>query len=428
MRAVTRPRRVKSVVQQLLVLNTSASRPLKRDALSAAQIAQRAPGGADELARPLLAWFSGARRALPWREEPRDPYRTWLSEVMLQQTRVETMVPYFRRFLARFPTLHALARAPLDDVLARWSGLGYYARARNLHRAAQEAVARHGALPGTSALLRELPGFGPYTSAAVASLAFGEDAALVDGNVARVLARALGLAGDVERAKARAWEIAPRLLPIGRTGPFNEALMELGALVCTPRSPGCARCPLQASCVAAARGDAESIPAPKPKKARPHVIRAALRLERSGGQVLLQRQPAGALFEGLWDLPAVEVALAAGARAEEAGAIESAARSLAAALGAGLRLSHRARVEQTLTHREMRVEIFSAPAPRRDPARGRPELRWAATSAAALDSIGLSSLARKSLAASEALEPDAAAPAPRRRRPAPRPPPARPRR
>src|SRR5438045_2904526 len=194
------------------------------------------------LADRLLSWFATARRDLPWRKEPRDPYRVWVSEVMLQQTRVEVVIPYYHRFLRRFPTLASLAAAPLDEVLALWSGLGYYARARNLHRAAQACGGR---LPETADGLRALPGFGPYTAAAVASLAFGEDVALVDGNVARVLSRLFAIRED---ARARAWEIAARLLPRGRAGAFNEALMELGATVCTPRTPDCPRCPLQRMC------------------------------------------------------------------------------------------------------------------------------------------------------------------------------------
>jgi len=184
----------------------------------------------------LLSWFASSRRPLPWREEPRDPYRVWLSEVMLQQTRVAAMLPRYREFVARFPTLESLAAAPADEVLARFSGLGYYARARHLHAAAKAAVLR-GGLPRSAAGLRELPGFGPYTAAAVASLAFGEQVALVDGNVARVLARLLRIPGNAAEVRARAWEIAPSLLPPGRAGPFNEALMELGATVCTPRAP-----------------------------------------------------------------------------------------------------------------------------------------------------------------------------------------------
>src|SRR3954464_5081794 len=248
--------------------------------------------------RRLLSWFAQERRELPWREEPRDPYRVWISEVMLQQTRVDVVVPYYERFLRRFPTLRALAQAPLDDVLALWSGLGYYARARNLHKAARAAGS---ALPGTCAELRKLPGFGPYTAAAVASLAFNEDVALVDGNVARVLARVHALRGD---ARERAWKLAAEILPAGRAGEFNEALMELGAMVCTPRSPECPRCPIRTLCAVQLRGlDLQRYPAPRKKPARPLLEWDALALRRADGAVLLARRPAGALFAGLWDLP-----------------------------------------------------------------------------------------------------------------------------
>lgn len=390
---IKKPGARKSVEQQSLAFQPSrAKKP--GGALDAEELQTRAPGGSHEIAKPLLAWFRGARRALPWRIDPRDPYKTWLSEVMLQQTRVETMVPYFHRFLARFPTLQSLAEAPQDDVLALWSGLGYYARARNLHRAAQEAFAKHGALPKTLDELRALPGFGPYTSAAVASLAFGVDAALVDGNVARVLARALGLEGDVDRAKLRSWELAPGLLPKGKAGEFNEALMELGAMICTPRSPACSRCPIAEGCVARERGNPEEVPAARPRKARPLVIRAALRLQRDDGRVLLQRQPGGALFEGLWDLPALEVG------AEDPDSVRAAAAKLGRELGAKGEPAYLARVEQALTHREMRVEIFALTTPKKDPAKDRPELRWASQDKDALALIGLSSLARKSLIAS----------------------------
>jgi len=304
----------------------------------------------------LLPWFARARRDLPWRKEPRDPYRVWVSEVMLQQTRVEVVVPYYRRFLRRFPTLRALARAPLDDVLALWSGLGYYARARNLHRAAQACA---GALPRTAAELRALPGFGPYTAAAVASLAFGEDVPLVDGNVARVLARLFALDGD---ARAGAWKIAPSLLPPGRSGEFNEALMELGATVCTPRSPRCERCPLREVC--RGKGDPERHPARVEKAARKLMCWQALALTRKDGAVLL------ALFGGLWDLPRERPQ--------------------------GIRLHgktvRRGVVEQTLTHREVRVSVAAA---RASGTPGSAEVRWVLPEG--LSALGLSSLARKSL-------------------------------
>jgi A/G-specific adenine glycosylase len=317
------------------------------------------------LSTSLLRWFRKARRDLPWRREPRDPYRVWVSEVMLQQTRALVVIPYYRRFLRRFPTLAKLAKAPLDDVLALWSGLGYYARARNLHRAAQAAGRE---LPRTSAGLRELPGFGPYTAAAVASLAFGEDVPLVDGNVARVLARVFRLRGD---ARPQAWRLAAKLLPRGHAGEFNEALMELGALVCTPRAPRCDVCPIKSRCLG--RTNPEDFPQRKERRARPLLEWDALALRRRDGAVLLARRPEGALFAGLWDLPA-------------AGLLPG-VRIRGALLASGS-------VEQTLTHREVRVNIRSGRAS------GTPrsaDLRWVAPGD--LRTLGLSSLARKSLRA-----------------------------
>src|SRR2546421_11569140 len=210
-------------------------------------------------AQQLIAWQRRhGRHALPW-QGTRDPYRIWLSEVMLQQTQVATVIPYYQRFVSRFPDVQALARASEDEVLALWSGLGYYARGRNLHRAARR-IAERGGLPRSAAALRELPGFGPYTAAAVASLAFGEQVPLVDGNVARVLARVLRLRGDAGEARERAWRIAPGLLPRGRAGEFNEALMELGATVCTPRTPRCGECPLSLGCGPHRQGEPEALP------------------------------------------------------------------------------------------------------------------------------------------------------------------------
>jgi A/G-specific adenine glycosylase len=343
--------------------------------------------------------------------EPRDPYYTWISEVMLQQTRVDVVVPYYTKFLARFPTLRALAQAPLDDVLAHWSGLGYYARARNLHKAAQAALASHGALPGTAALLAELPGFGPYTANAVASLAFGEQVPLVDGNVGRVLARVLRLPGDPAAVRALAWEAAGALLPPGRAGAFNEALMELGATVCTPRAPGCEECPLAKLCGAGRQGDAERFPAPKPQKVRPQVEWAAVCVRRADGAVLLSRHAPGergALFAGLWDLPSVQLGEAA--PAQEGPLFSGAAAK--ATLGAlrahglpveGLALRPLGAVEQTLTHRELRVHLFGAElregAPLAKARLDREALRWVEPTAEALGAVGLSSLARKSLRA-----------------------------
>jgi A/G-specific adenine glycosylase len=335
---------------------------------------------------PLLSWFERARRDLPWRQEPRDPYRVWLSEVMLQQTRVEVVVPYYLRFLRRFPKLASLAEAGEDEVLALWSGLGYYARGRNLHRAARAALAA-GGLPRTEAALRELPGFGPYTAAAVASLAFGEQVPLVDGNVARVLARVLRLPGDAALARERAWRIVPQLLPPGRAGEFNEALMELGATVCTPRNPLCGECPLSQGCGARRQGEPEAFPAPKRAKARPLLFWAAPALLRPDGAVLLRRRGDGELFAGLWDLPSAAV------RDNDAAGAARAAL-LACGVSGRPRLEACGEVRQVLTHRDLRVFLFRARAGSDAAPAG---LRW--TLPADLASLGLSSLARKCLRA-----------------------------
>ena len=326
------------------------------------------------MATPLLAWFARARRELPWRIEPRDPYRVWISEVMLQQTRVDVVLPYFARFLRRFPTVRHLARAPEGDVLALWSGLGYYSRARNLHAAAR-ALAKH--FPRTSRELAELPGFGPYTAAAVASLAFGEDVPLVDGNVARVLSRVLRLDGD---ARARSWEAARALLPRGRGGAFNEALMELGALVCSPRDPRCGECPLSRICEG--KGEPERFPERKAKKARPLLAWQAVALVRRDGAVLLSRRPEGALFAGLWDLPA-------------AGDLPAGKLLPSPAL-----LEKRGEVRQTLTHREVCVEILAGRAAGRAPS----GMRWVKPRDLRL--LGLSSLTVKCLRAARIATPE----------------------
>jgi A/G-specific adenine glycosylase len=339
-----------------------------------------------------------------------------VSEVMLQQTRVDVVVPYYLRFVARFPTLRALAKAPLDGVLAHWSGLGYYARARNLHRAAQAALSEHGgALPRTSAELATLPGFGPYTAAAVASLAFGEQVALVDGNVARVLARVLRLRGDATQARVAAWNEARTLLPEGRAGEFNEALMELGATVCTPRAPACGGCPLARACRSRPRGDAEDFPAPKARKQRPLLRWSAVALFRDDGAVLLARRPAGSLFEGLWDLPSAELAAAgmpAGAQTPQAAALDAlfALTVRPPLLRSALRLHLAGTVAQTLTHRELHVSVHAASlasAAQEKVDRGErllarcfpggADLRWAMPRPGELRKLGLSSLARKCL-------------------------------
>lgn len=258
------------------------------------------------LPRALLRWYAARRRDLPWRRT-QDPYRVWVSEVMLQQTRAEVVVPYYRRFLRAFPTVDALAAARLEEVLRRWAGLGYYARARNLHRAAREIV-RRGAFPATSRELRELPGVGPYTAAAVASIAFGEDVVAVDGNVARVGLRLLGLRAAARDSRARrAVEAALRaVVPRGRAGDFNQALMDLGATVCVPKRPRCEGCPVRSFCRAHQDGTAPSIPLANTRTPKPARRFMAALVRDPRGRVLLVRRPPDGLWGGLWTLPYVE--------------------------------------------------------------------------------------------------------------------------
>ncbi len=253
----------------------------------------------------LLRWFERHKRDLPWRREPRDPYRVWLSEVMLQQTQVATVIPYFERWLRRFPTLEALAAAPLDDVLKLWEGLGYYARARNLHAAAQIVLRDYGGqLPRTVEGLMALPGIGRYTAGAIASLAFGARAPALDGNARRVLSRVFGLSRPTA---AELWALAESLLPRGRAGAFNEALMELGATICAPRAPQCAACPLRAMCQARADGAPEAYPARPTRQKTPHHEVLTVVLVDGAGRALLGQRPRDGLLGGLWEFISAEL-------------------------------------------------------------------------------------------------------------------------
>lgn len=250
-------------------------------------------------AERLLDHYARHARDLPWRGGPADPYRTWLSEVMLQQTTVATVTPRFLRFLERWPTIEALAAARDEDILGEWAGLGYYARARNLIACAR-AVAARGAFPETEAELRTLPGLGAYTAAAVAAIAFGEDAVPVDTNVERVVARVFGIAErSALPAAARAW------FPAGRHGDFAQALMDLGATVCRPKQPRCAICPLATDCTAARLGTPELFPAPKRRKERPHRFGLAWWV-RQDDRVWLVRRPGEGLLGGMAALPGEE--------------------------------------------------------------------------------------------------------------------------
>ncbi len=265
-----------------------------------------APLTPDGLAAPLLAWFDRhGRKDLPWQRAP-SPYRVWVSEVMLQQTQVATVVPYFERFMARFLSLADLAAAPLDEVLHLWSGLGYYARARNLHRAAGIAVAKHGGeLPRDLEGLQSLPGIGRSTAGAVLSLALGQRHPILDGNVKRVLARCFAVPGwpGETRTLARLWDLAEGCTPAARVGAYNQALMDLGATLCTKAAPACGRCPLAAGCAALAQGNPTAFPAPRPRRGVPARAVLWLVLRNGAGEVLLERRPALGVWGGLWGLP-----------------------------------------------------------------------------------------------------------------------------
>jgi len=340
----------------------------------------------------LGAWYDTAARDLPWRRS-RDPWAILLSEVMLQQTRVDVVEPYWTRMLARFPEPRAMAEAPVDDVLSRWSGLGYYRRARNLWLCAREIVDRFdGELPAELEALLSLPGIGPYTAGAVASIAFDRPAPIVDGNVARVLSRFLGLAEDPKSSagQRRLWSEAAALVPADRPGRFNQALMELGATICTPRSPACAVCPLDRDCVARREGRVGELPVVSPRKAPRTVQLVAVALRDPAGRAVLARRPQEGLFGGMWEPPMLEVASPA-----------AAARALRALglLDPGARLRAREEVRHVLSHRELVVTVASGPAPR-DLAAARPPPSYEALGYEdGAVARGLSTLARKVLAA-----------------------------
>ncbi|GAB4060597.1 A/G-specific adenine glycosylase [Uliginosibacterium sediminicola] len=253
----------------------------------------------------LIRWqASHGRHDLPWQKN-RDPYRVWLSEIMLQQTQVDTVQPYYLRFLQRFPDVATLAAAPLDDVLAHWSGLGYYARARNLHRAAQRVVSEFGGqFPRRAEVLQSLPGIGRSTAAAIAAVCFGERVAILDGNVKRVLTRHFGIHGfPGERAiEQQLWALAESLVPEHGAELYPQALMDLGATLCTRSKPACLHCPVQASCVACKEGLQGALPTPRPKKAVPQRSARVLVLRHARAVLLEQRPPSG-IWGGLYSLP-----------------------------------------------------------------------------------------------------------------------------
>jgi A/G-specific adenine glycosylase len=252
----------------------------------------------------LLAWYDRNARELPWRSHL-TPYRTWVSEIMLQQTQVDTVIPYFTRWMARFPDIHSLAKADEQDVLTLWEGLGYYSRARHLHRAARIVDSElDGKLPSIPEELQKLPGIGPYTAAAIASIAFGVDVAVVDGNIRRVFSRLYNITIPVRSTEGEklVWKLAQENLPTGKASAYNQALMDLGAMICSPKSPDCAHCPVAEYCEANKLNVQEARPVKLPRKKVPHLTVTAAVIRRDG-QVLLAKRPAGGLLGGLWEFP-----------------------------------------------------------------------------------------------------------------------------
>jgi A/G-specific adenine glycosylase len=258
------------------------------------------------IADRLLAWCDRhGRKDLPW-QEPRDPYRVWVSEIMLQQTQVATVIPYFERFMARFPDVAALAKADIDEVLHLWTGLGYYARARNLHKAARRIVAEHGGrFPTDFEAVAALPGIGRSTAGAVLALACDQRHPILDGNVKRVLTRHFRIAGwpGETKVEKRLWETADALTPTERVADYTQAIMDLGATVCRRTRPDCGACPLEGSCAARRAGDVDAYPAPRPRKRLPERATLMLLIRNEAGEVLLTRRPPTGIWGGLWSLP-----------------------------------------------------------------------------------------------------------------------------
>ncbi|MEX2143644.1 MAG: A/G-specific adenine glycosylase [Anaerolineales bacterium] len=309
-----------------------------------------------KIVKKLLRWYAVERRSLPWRANPR-PYAVWVAEIMAQQTRLDTMMPYYRRWLRRYPSIRSLASSSEQDVLALWEGLGYYSRARNLRRAAQMVINDYGGrLPSTVEELRRLPGIGAYTAGAIASVAFGVDAPAVDGNALRVLARLFDVAIPVGSAAAqkRFWQLAAEHLPRGRAADYNQALMDLGAKVCFPRRPNCAACPLQADCRSAALGTQEQRPTKTRRNPAPRRNFAAAVIEQRG-KVLVMQRPAAGLLAGMWEFPNVPLRSRFNAKL-------ALRKALSQTLGLALVFEQRlGEFEHAYSHFSVRLQVFHHP-------------------------------------------------------------------
>ncbi|WP_225073409.1 A/G-specific adenine glycosylase [Desulfuromonas sp. CSMB_57] len=305
----------------------------------------------ERTAQRLLAWYGRSGRDLPWRNT-RDPYRVWVSEIMLQQTGVDTVIPYYQRFLSAFPTVADLAAAPLERVLELWAGLGYYSRARNLHAAARQVIEEHsGSFPADAGALMALPGVGRSTAGAIMSIAFDRPVPILDGNVRRVLCRLYGIDRDPRRraVENQLWELAAALTPADRPHDYAQAIMDLGATLCTPRRPLCDPCPLAFCCAARASGRQAELPVRGPKKTVPQVVQVALLLS-CRGRYLVCRRPLDGMLGGLWEFPAVT--LPDGAEAA------SAAQRLLQERGLRATLREAGQVKHAYSHFRVEVRLF----------------------------------------------------------------------
>ena len=347
---------------------------------------QRGPDAAN-----LLAWYDRHRRMLPWRARPgehSDPYRVWLSETMLQQTTVKAVAPYYMRFLARWPDPNALAAAPLDAILTAWAGLGYYARARNLHACARALVERYdGQFPASESALRELPGNGAYTAAAIAAIAFDHASTPVDGNIERVVARLYAVTTPLPAGKGEIARHARALTPAKRPGDFAQALMDLGATLCTPKKPACALCPWNASCAAYARGEAELLPYRLPKREGKLRRGAAFVARRADDCVLLRTRPARGLLGGMTEVPTTDWVADFDDRTALAEAPQFSPKRVAWRKTPGV-------VRHVFTHFPLELTVYRSELPRQAAAPA--GTRW--TAIAELGSEALPSLMRKVVA------------------------------
>jgi A/G-specific adenine glycosylase len=344
------------------------------------------PDSRHSLARQVLRWWDRSRRTLPWRAksgESIDPYRVWLSEILLQQTTVQAVIPYFERFIALWPRVEDMAAAPLEELMRAFAGLGYYSRARNMHACAREVAGRGGAFPDSEAALRALPGIGAYTAAAVAAIAFNRPASPVDGNIARIMTRLYAIDAPIAKAGRAIGAAAAALAPADRPGDFAQALMDIGATICTPRSPDCPACPMRSACAAAATDDPQAYPRKSARKERPQRRGAAFFAQALDGGILLRTRPPEGLLGSTVELPGTPWSPDFAADEAASGAPFPAPWRLTPGV-----------VEQAFTHFLLRLNVYVVRLSANPPARN--GCFWVA--ADALDSVAFSSVMRKAVA------------------------------